>query len=184
MRLIFCGIIWMTMLFSSSLYSQEFECVRCYAGTNKFFAEFVNPDAVEREDRGVIACKQNNVVLHNMYDHMKRFQAGVHENREGLFYYRIYDRDGDSIISWGSYKGLEMNMEFTAGSGKYSGIKGSFVSKRSTGDHEELENKMYDHIEDIKKEVNSDQISAQNPLIAEREYMWCRTYTGNVELKK
>jgi len=183
MKLKIWGFIWIAFLFSSPTYGEEFECVRCYSGAVKLFAEFANPSPMEREDRGVIECKNKNSILHNKFDHMKRLQAGVHENREGFLLYRIYDQDDDSIVGWGTYDGLDMSIKFTAGTGKYSGIKGSFVSKRSNRDHEALEEKLYEHLDTIENKPEPEEDSG-GPIMHVKEYSWCRTYVGKIELKK
>ena len=106
------------------------------------------------EENGIMMSNSESKFLDNATHHYKGVQKGSGEKRNGHFYGKIMDPDGDIIIVESSFTYPGSEAKFLEGTGKYKGITGGFKATRL----------------------------ATGKSIMKGTYQWCRKIKGTFEL--
>ena len=119
----------LVILFSTTYAAEQFEFTECYSGTATVFHNNKDlPLVLSWATNGI--NMSDDVRFNNTVAHCEGVQYGVGPKREGYALCTIMDVDGDMIIGKFPYSGLEYEVKFIEGTGKWKGIKGSYGSKR------------------------------------------------------
>ena len=128
---IYFSLIGLLLLMPALSFGEDFEFIRCYSGTWTMMNKNKElPMMFSYKEDGIIMSKSENKFLNNATTHLEGVQVRLGEPREGYAVGHIIDPDGDMIAMYGLYKGLIGKGEFKEGTGKYKGMKGSFIDKR------------------------------------------------------
>ncbi len=166
--LVITAVFGLVMSLPAAYAAEEFECIRCYAGTYTTFHYGKELLTLRGgQEKGIIMSKSDNKFLDNTTVDHEWLQVGSGRKRKGYALFKIIDPEGDIIIGEDSYTGLVRGGKFLQGSGKYKGIKGSFISQRG-GDVQRLKRELEKRLEGF------------GPII----YRFCRTWKGTFELPK
>lgn len=151
------AVLGLVMFLPAAYAGESFECIQCCSGTYTLFhgSEELMP-LVSWEETGIMMSNSENKFLDNATHHYIGAQRGSDEKREGYFYGRIVDPDGDIIIVGSPYTWPGHEAKFLEGTGKYKGITGSFMATRL----------------------------ATGKSVIQGTYQWCRKITGTYELPK
>ena len=109
--------------------AEEFEATSCYAGTFTAFqgSQELKP-VFEWADDGVWRSPNNQ--FNNAARHCAGVQRGVGPTREGYYFCKLVDTDGDIIVFGGPYAGPKVRGPLLEGTGKWKGITGDVESER------------------------------------------------------
>ena len=124
------------MIFLPAAYAAEsFECTQCCCGTYTLFpgSEPLMP-VMSWEESGIMMSNSENKFLDKATHHYNGVQRGLREKRNGYFYGKIMDPDGDLIILESSFTYPGHHEKFLEGTGKYKGITGGFDAQRLATD--------------------------------------------------
>jgi len=109
--------------------AEQFKFTECYSGTATIFHN-------NKELSLVLSWASNginmsdNVRFNNSVAHCEGVQLGTGQKRTGYGLCTIIDVDGDMIIGEIPSSGIDYEFKFLEGTGKWKGIKGSYMSTR------------------------------------------------------
>jgi hypothetical protein len=117
---------------SPLLAAEQLDVTFCYSGTSPDFHD--NKEllpAASFSQNGIMTSNAPNKMLDNAVVHCEGVQRGTGPERSGYGICKIIDSDGDIIIGEFPYTGINYDVKFLDGTGKWKGIKGTLHSERT-----------------------------------------------------
>ena len=110
--------------------AEELEVLHCYSGTNQFFSH--GPIVLlSWEQRGILTSSHPQKILDAAVVQCNGIQKGGGATRTGDALCKIIDQDGDAIVGSIAYAGIDYDVKFIDGTGKWQGVTGSLRSTRT-----------------------------------------------------
>ena len=118
---------------ATSSQAEELEITHCYSGT---YVTFNNTEGTSTlfswAQNGIIMNVHPKALLQGAVTHCEAIQMGVGADRSLHGFCKIMDADGDVILAeypW-PHKGLDFEVKFLEGTGKWKGVTGQLHSSR------------------------------------------------------
>lgn len=172
--LVITPVFGLVMFLPAAYAAEEFECIYCYAGSHTLLHYGKGLATLSSgKVRGIIMSKSDNKFLDNSAAYQEWLQVGWGMGGKGKGYvlFKIIDPDGDIIIGEYPYTGLKREVKFLQGSGKYKGIKGSYITQQILVDGEDEQR--------LQLELRK-RLEGFGPIT----YRNCRSWKGTFELPK
>jgi hypothetical protein len=122
-----------TLAFVSTSRAEDIEITHCYSGTfNMFNKTDGTTTLLSWTQNGIIMSAHPRKLLHGAVTHCDGIQKGLGAARSLHGFCRIVDEEGDVILAelpW-PHKGLDFDVKFLEGTGKWKGVSGQLHSIR------------------------------------------------------
>ena len=159
-------VIWGLLFMPSTLFAEYFEFVECsYTYYTHLHGSSELPIVTNYKQRGVIRSKSEN----NFLDRSTYIMEGMltrppsdgiyltFPEGQGRYAIVIVDNDGDMILGfeYGDITrhylgtGPSLSGEFTDGTGKFKGIKGTFTLSKAIGENAQLKTELKKHLAEL-----------------------------------
>ena len=112
-------------------HAENIELTHCYSGVFLVFNKTEGTSVLGHwAQNGIITSSHPNKLLHNAVVHCEGIQIGVGPARSLHGFCRMMDDDGDVILAeypW-PHKGIDFQVKFLEGTGKWKGVTGQLHS--------------------------------------------------------
>ena len=122
-----------TLAFVPTSRAEKLEITHCYSGTFNTFSKTDGTTAlISWSQNGIIMSDHPRKLLQGAVTHCEGIQMGVGAARSLHSFCRIVDQEGDVLLAelpW-PHKGLDFEVKFMEGTGKWKGVSGQLHSTR------------------------------------------------------